>query len=207
MDGVFMFKFAKKLLVIIMVLSLIGLGILLADKQCLRNGVVRLHVVANSDSEQDQQIKLCVRDALLDYIEVNMPQFSDAQSAKKYLEVHLEQLEQAANAVLDDFGSDRARVTLKKEAFGVREYDTFTLPSGVYESLRVEIGEAKGQNWWCVIFPSLCSGACVDEFKDIAASSGFDDDLTNTLAEQEGYQIRFFFLDCLGKLENLFHRP
>lgn len=201
-----MFKFIKKLLAVIMVLSLFGFGVLLADKQSLRDGVVRLHIVANSDSEQDQQIKLYVRDALLEYIETNMPQFSDAQSAKAYLNSHLEQLEQTANVVLAEFCSDRARVTLAKEEFGVREYDTFTLPSGVYDSLRVEIGEAAGKNWWCVVFPSLCTGTCVEEFKDIAVSSGFDDNLTNTLAEQDGYKIRFFFLDCLGKLENFFHR-
>lgn len=201
-----MFKFIKKLLAVILVLSLFGFGVLLADKQSLREGVVRLHVVANSDSEYDQQIKLRVRDALLDYIETNMPQFKDAQSAKAYLISHLEQLEQTANAVLASFGVDRAKVTLMKEEFGVREYDTFKLPAGVYDSLRVEIGDAAGKNWWCVVFPSLCTGSCVEEFKEIAVSSGFDDNLTNTLAEENGYEIRFFFLDCLGKLENFFHR-
>lgn len=200
-----MFKFVKKVMAIVLVLSLCGLGVLLADRQKLNKEIVRLHVVANSDSAEDQNIKLQVRDALLAYIEKNMQNITNAQQAKAYLKEHLAQLEQAANTVLCAFGDDRAKVSLTKEAFGIRRYDTFTLPSGVYDSLRVEIGDAAGQNWWCVVFPSLCTGSCVDEFKDVAVSSGFDNDLTNTLAKQDGYEIRFFFLDCLGRLENFFH--
>lgn len=201
-----MFKFIKKVMAIILVLSFFGVGILLADKQKLNNEIVRLHVVANSDSEYDQNVKLQVRDAILGYIERNMQGITDPQQAKEYLGEHLSQLEETANAVLSAFGSDRAKVSLTKEEFGIRQYDTFTLPSGVYNSLRIEIGEAAGRNWWCVVFPSLCTGSCVEEFKDIAVSSGFDDNLTNTLAQQDGYKIRFFFLDCLGKIENFFHR-
>lgn len=201
-----MLKFVKKVMAIVLVLSLCGLGVLLADRQKLNKEIVRLHVVANSDSAEDQNIKLQVRDALLAYIEKNMQGITDAQRAKEYFGEHLVQLEETANAVLSAFGSVRAKVSLTKEEFGIRQYDTFTLPSGVYDSLRVEIGEAAGQNWWCVVFPSLCTGSCVEEFKDIAVSSGLNDNLTNTLAEQKGYKIRFFFLDCLGRLENFFHR-
>lgn len=202
-----MFKFMKKALAIIGVLSLFGLGALLADKQYLKTGLVRLHVVANSNTQEDQQIKLHVRDAVLNYLEANMSGVTDAQSAMDYLGSHLNELEKTANETLSSFGiSDSASVTLTKEKFGVRQYDTFTLPSGVYESLRVEIGEAAGENWWCVVFPALCTGASTEEFKDTAATSGFNDSLTNTLAEDSGYEIRFFLLDCLGKLENFFFR-
>ena len=88
----------------------------------------------------------------------------------------------------------------------MRQYDTFALPSGVYESLRISIGEAQGKNWWCVVFPSLCMPAVGENFSDAAAGAGFDDGLTNTLQQKKGYEIRFFLLDWLGWLENLLFR-
>ena len=111
-----MLKFVKKVMAIVLVLSLCGLGVLLADRQKLNKEIVRMHVVANSDSAEDQNIKLQVRDALLAYIEKNMQNITNAQQAKAYLKEHLAQLEQAANTVLCAFGDDRAKVSLTKEA-------------------------------------------------------------------------------------------
>lgn len=181
------------------------LGVTLWNKHTLSRGLIRLHVVADSDSESDQALKLRVRDAVLQEVD-RIGSLETVTDAREFLQAHLEELQAAADRVLEAAGSsDRAEVTLCREEFPVREYDTFTLPSGIYESLRVTIGSGEGKNWWCVVFPTLCVGAASEDFRDSAASAGFSESLTNTLSDEEGYEISFFLLDCLGKLENFFH--
>ncbi|MBO5952549.1 MAG: stage II sporulation protein R [Oscillospiraceae bacterium] len=183
-----------------------AVGMLIAQKETLRTDLIRLHVVAASDSADDQSTKLLVRDAIIQYLQPQLEQLPDAQAAKVYLGDNLAQLETVANQTLREAGSwDTAKVTLCEEEFPVRHYDTFSLPSGVYESLRVTIGPGEGQNWWCVVFPSLCVNAAAESFAHTAAGAGFSDELSHTLAGDDGYEISFFFLDCLGRLENLFH--
>ncbi len=200
----FLWKTAKFLL------RVIGLFCCLTafvDRRTLDEQLVRLHVVGASNSEEDQAEKLQVRDAVLNVVQEAMEAMPDAAQARAFLADRLEELEQAANAVLEQAGSpNRARVSLEKEAFPTREYDSFTLPAGVYEALRVTIGPGEGKNWWCVVFPSLCMAQDQQEFSDAAAGAGFSQGLSNTLQEQEGYELRFFLLDCLGWLENLFYR-
>ena len=89
-----------------------------------------------------------------------------------------------------------------RETFDIRKYDTFTLPAGVYESLRVVIGEGEGHNWWCVAFPTLCTSATTEGFEMAAQTAGMDDTLSETLTGD--YQLRFYLLDALGRVENLF---
>lgn len=200
-------KLAKIMGTCMLLAALAWFGTVLADRQSLNENVIRLHVVAASDSEEDQQIKLQVRDALIETLQPGMDGLADADAAKEYLMSRLEDLEETANRILTEAGSeDQATVTLAKEAFSTRDYDTFSLPAGVYESLRVTIGQEEGKNWWCVVFPSLCLPATSEGFEDAAAGAGFQDGLTNTLQQEDGYEIRFFFLDCLGWLENLFHK-
>ena len=185
--------------------ALIWFGGVLADRTSLGEDLIRLHVVANSDSDRDQAVKLQVRDAVIGQLQPVMEELSDAETAKAYLTEHLEELEELANRVLEELGgADRAKVTLQKEAFDTRKYDTFTLPAGVYESLRITIGQGRGRNWWCVVFPTLCAGATGDGFEDTAAGAGFSDSLTGALEKGSGYSVRFFFLDCLGKIEKFF---
>ena len=97
-------------------------------------------------------------------------------------------------------------VSFLKEEFPSRDYDTFSLPSGIYQSLRVTIGEGEGRNWWCVVFPTLCMGASVWDVEEGAAGGGFSQELTDTITGQKEYKIRFYLLDVLGRLENFFHR-
>jgi len=86
----------------------------------------------------------------------------------------------------------------------VRNYDTFRLPAGVYESLRIVIGEGEGKNWWCVVFPELCLPATAEGFESVAVGSGFSEALSGALTGETQYEIRFFLLDCFGRLENFF---
>ena len=200
MGGVFMKKFVCTLLLIAVSFYL---GTVSRDKQMLSENLIRLHVVADSDSKEDQAIKLQVRDAITSKLETVMENLSDVDAARAFLEQNLAELEQIANDVLRKAGNGcRAVVTLAKEAFPTRQYDTFTLPAGIYESLRVTIGSGKGQNWWCVVFPSLCVSATSDGLEDTAAGAGFSDTLTGSLTGKKEYKVRFFLMDCFGWVEN-----
>lgn len=199
-------KIAKLIVTCLLLAAAFYLGTVASDKAVLSQDLIRLHVVADSDSPEDQQIKLQVRDAIVEKLESVMDDLPDVESAKAYLQEHLPELEQIANDVLRSLNSGcQAVVSLAKEAFPTREYDTFTLPAGVYESLRVTIGSGEGQNWWCVVFPSLCVSATSDGFEDAAVGAGFSDRLTDTISGKQKYRVRFFILDCFGWVENWFH--
>ena len=198
-------KCLKRIGICFLIVSFVWMGSLIADRTRLRRELIRLHVVAASDSYEDQNMKLQVRDAVLASLRQGLSDATDMDQAREYIRAHLPQMEAAANAILRELGvEDRAVVTFSDEAFPLREYETFSLPSGVYESLRITIGEGKGKNWWCVVFPSLCSGHSTDETADIAAGAGFSDGLSAAVTGEDGYRIRFYFLDLLGKLENFF---
>ena len=179
---------------------------LLADRETLNEELLRLHVVADSDSAADQDIKLRVRDAVLASISENLANIGDFSQAETYIRENLPKLEQVANDTLKMLGvSDEAVVTLQKEVFDTRVYDTFTLPAGVYEALRITIGSGEGKNWWCVVFPTLCVPATSEGFEDVAAGAGFPESLTKSLEGE--YEIRFYLLDLLGKLEGYLFTP
>ena len=197
-------KLLKRILFCLLLAGFVWCGTLFADRQKLNEELIRLHVVANSDSEYDQQIKLQVRDAIMKSLSLNMAQIGDSNAAISYLQNSLPKLESLANQVLVQAGLEPdAVVTLCKESFGIRHYDTFSLPAGVYNALRITIGEGKGRNWWCVVFPTLCDPATVSGFDETAIEAGFSNELTNTLTRKDGYEIRFFLLDAVGKLENM----
>lgn len=183
----------------------IWLGTVMFDRQLLHDQLIRLHVVANSDSAEDQAVKLQVRDAIVESLEGDLQNIGDLEQAKAYLRENLPKIQAIANRVLAAAGfRERAQVSLQKEAFDIRYYDTFTLPAGVYEALRVTIGEGQGKNWWCVVFPTLCLPATAAEFEDVAAGSGFSRELTRTLEGEDGYELRFYLLELLGRVENIF---
>ena len=201
-------KFIRKILFFALFLACVHwVGTLVLEKQQLRNSIVRLHVVADSDEAQDQAVKLLVRDAVTEELEEILESIPNKEEAMAYLSGCLSHLEEIANGVLQTHGfSQRAVVSLVEEAFSTREYDTFTLPAGVYDALKITIGSGEGQNWWCVVFPGLCTPKAQETFADQAVGAGFSDDLTGALEQRQGYEVRFFFLDCLGWLENFFFR-
>ena len=196
-------KIAKLISTLMLLVAAFYLGTVASDRQALSQNLIRLHVVADSNSAEDQAIKLQVRDAITAKLETVMDELPDLETAKAYLEAHLPELEQIANDALEAAGNGcHAVVTLAKEAFPTREYDTFTLPAGIYESLRVTIGSGEGKNWWCVVFPSLCASATTDGFEDTAVGAGFSDRVAGTLTGKQEYKVRFFLLDCFGWVEN-----
>jgi len=194
-------KQVKRIFFLAVLVCSVWLGGLLADLYTLQQDILRLHVVANSDSDADQDVKLQVRDAILGSLEQGLAQARDVEEAKMYIRSVLPELEQIANETLSKAGfTESAVVSLEQEAFPVRDYDTFRLPSGVYQSLRVRIGDAEGKNWWCVVFPELCMSATTNEFAEVAAMEGIPDRLSGSLTGE--YEIRFWILDQLGRLGN-----
>ena len=186
-------------LVAFAVICIYGWGIV-TDSQALHDQLLRLHVVGASDSREDQNVKLLVRDAILQSLEEGLRDVTDPQQAWDYVARMLPKVEAAANRCLAAAGfSDTVAVSLTEEAFPTREYDTFSLPAGVYKALRVVIGEGEGQNWWCVVFPQLCMGTEA-EFVETANMAGFSEELTGTLEGE--YELRFWLLEKLGEVKN-----
>lgn len=199
-----MFKHIRRLFFLSVMVLAVLLGGLIADSNRLREDLLRLHVVGASDSARDQAVKLEVRDAILSTLEQGIGNVADVDQAKAYVRSMIPKLTQVANEVLARAGlAETVTISLGEEEFPLREYDTFTLPSGVYQSLRVIIGEGEGQNWWCVVFPRLCMSATTEEFVEAAAMEGMDETLSGTLTGE--YEIRFWILDQLGKLGNFLH--
>ena len=167
----------------------------LADK------LTRLHVLANSDSTEDQQLKLQVRDAVYAATEEILIQSESQQQAVQQLQEALPHLQQLAQQTLRQQGSAYT-VTLRLEEteFPYKEYDGFALPAGKYLALRVLIGEAQGANWWCVVFPPLCS-AGAEQLSQTAQKAGFTPEEITLLTEgRESLVLRFRFLECLRRL-------
>ena len=198
-------KLLKRVFACFLLVCLVYTIALVGDRQKLRSELIRLHVVAASDSEEDQAIKLQVRDAVLESLQDGIENATDIEAAKAYIGSQLPKLESVANRVLAAAGcGDVATVSLQVEEFAARVYDTFSLPAGLYDSLRITIGEGEGRNWWCVTFPTLCLPATTEGFEAVAAGAGFSDELTGSLTGE--YEVRFYLLDLLGQLENFLHR-
>jgi stage II sporulation protein R len=197
-------KYSKLIIWAFVIICLLLCASLITDYVHLHRGVLRLHVVAASDKEEDQRIKLQVRDRVLQYLQSQIPEGTDKETAKQMIGQRLNEIAEISNEVLKKEGvTHLAQVSLQQEAFPKRDYDHFSLPAGIYDSLRIRIGQAQGQNWWCVIFPSLCLSATSEGLQSTAVSAGFTQGLTSTISRTEGYEIRFYLLDCIGRLENI----
>ena len=198
-------KMGKVLLFSAVICCVFVLGCLLADNHILQENLIRLHVVANSNATRDQDTKLIVRDAVVSYLQEHTEHITTIDDAKVYFQKNIEQIEKVVNQSLQNIGAPYSGiVTFDQEKFSTRVYDTFSLPSGIYHSLRVELGQGEGKNWWCVAFPALCVPRSDESFRATAIEAGFQDTLVDTLSKDD-YKIRFFLLDCLGKIENFFY--
>ena len=148
-------------LMIVAALALTSGAVALHTQSQLAEKVVRLHVLANSDSEEDQALKLKVRDAVLEQATETLRGADSQTEACRRLTDMLPELEETARVIITANGYDYGvRAELAETSFPTKEYDGFALPAGEYLALRVLIGEAAGQNWWCVLYPGLCRAAC-----------------------------------------------
>lgn len=171
-----------------------------AQRAELAQKVVRLHVVANSDREEDQALKLQVRDAVLRQVEPLLRDKDRAESLAILRDTLPELGQAAADAVAQAGYRYPVRLSVEEAWFPTKEYQDFALPAGTYTALRVELGEARGKNWWCVVFPPLCLGSVTQQ----AAQAGFtQDELGLITGEDEGYMIRFKLMEWWEELKNL----
>lgn len=172
----------------------------------LAGEVFRFHVLANSDSEEDQAVKLKVRDAVIAYMEEAMPESDEttAEATKRWARGHLRELKQIAEQTLQENGySYGATAEVVKDYFPEKTYGDVIFPEGEYEALRLRLGEAGGHNWWCVLYPGLC-------FNDQTCAVVDEDgkkELKGTLTAEEyemvtattEFRIKCFFLGDWGK--------
>ena len=186
------------LLVVLMALSFLPVH----GEQEVYDTVVRLHVLANSDSEEDQALKLKVRDGVLEAAAPILEGCATQAEAIAALNTHLDDLKAAARAVIQDEGrTDRVTVLLGEEDYPTRTYESCAFPAGTYVSLRVCIGEAEGQNWWCCLFPPLCLSAATakSENEDAFVQVGLTKDQYGIITEtgKTKYKVRFKILEVV----------
>ena len=164
-----------------------------ARQRSIASGLVRLHVIAASDEAEEQALKLRVRDAVLAWLR---PRLAEAGSAAEAEEILLRELPGIRAAALAASEGRPVTVSLGPEDYPLRRYGGFSLPAGRYESLRVVLGDGKGRNWWCVIFPTLCldaaeTGALREQLpgEDYALVTG-----------ESGFRLRFRLVELWGEL-------
>lgn len=191
------------LLMLAAVLVLTSGAAALRSQSELAGKVIRLHVLANSDSEEDQALKLKVRDAVLAEASEALKGTKNQQDARQNLTALLPELEKTAQSAVAANGYDYpVRAELAETSFPTKEYDGFSLPAGEYLALRILIGEAAGKNWWCVVFPPLCTTAASD-FPTVALDAGLTDQEVALITEADaGYVLKFKSVELWQALKN-----
>ena len=171
-------------------------------QQGLAEEVFRFHVLANSDSAADQELKMQVKEAVISYIKEELPDSENAEETKKWAKSHLNEIEAVAEEEIEKAATDyefKAEVT--NCAFPQKVYGDVTFPAGYYDALRIEIGEAEGQNWWCVLYPNLCF---MDSVRAVVPDEG-KEQLKEVLTEEEYEEITEVKIEwfCLQMCEGM----
>lgn len=181
-------------LIMSVLLSFVGF-----ESKCetLRDNVLRLHIIANSDSFEDQNLKYKIRDEITALGLQEFENCTTLQEAMAVAEKALPIISDTANRVISENGFQyTAEVTLSDTYFSTRVYDDFTLPAGVYTSVCVKLGKAEGKNWWCVMFPAVCVSAAGAELGD-----AIEDDAVNIAENAQNYRIRFKIVEVFEKIK------
>lgn len=165
----------------------------------ISGSLVRLHVLAHSDSPEEQALKLRVRDAVLGYIS---PRLEGAKTVAEARSILQSELEGIGLAAADAAEGRQVRLSLGEESYPTRAYEGFRLPAGRYESLRVVLGEGEGENWWCIVFPPVCLSAVQSE--PVAEVMKKED--YALVSSQEGWELRFRTVELWGELTELLER-
>ena len=192
----------KKIIVLLFLLTLFtfvsALSYVRAVSQDIADSVFRLHVIANSDSKEDQDLKLKVRDELLKYMNNLAKNCSSKEEVIQLAKENKDKFKQIAEQTITENGfSYSVSVEIGDSDFPTKTYGDISLPAGTYDALKVEIGEAKGQNWWCVMFPPLCfvdvsSGIVPDESKE-ELKENLNDEEYAVISETDDNKINFKF--------------
>ncbi len=168
-------------------------------QQAISSSLVRLHIIAVSDEPEEQALKLRVRDSVLEYL---TPVLENAQDSTEAREIIRRELGSIRTVAQESSEGRAVTVTLGQEYYPTREYGSFSLPAGRYESLRITLGAGEGHNWWCVVFPPLCVSAAGQD-RALDAMNGGDRAL---ITEADGYELRFRIVELWGELMSLIEK-
>lgn len=172
-----------------------------SECEAISRSVLRMHIIANSDSSRDQELKLYVRDRLLQVSPEVFKGCGTESEAEAAARKNIELLQSTAEVAISEYGAEYpVSVTVGDAWFNNREYDGFTLPAGTYNAVRVVIGSGEGHNWWCVMFPAVCLPAAVDGDHDI--SSVLDDTQTEIVKNSNKYVAGFKVVEIYEELKN-----
>lgn len=162
-------------------------------QSALSQKLVRLHVIAASDEAAEQELKLQVRDAVLEYLSPRLAGADDSRQAQAILRQELESIQLVAEGAAQ---GRSVTVTLGKERYPTKRYEGFTLPAGKYDSLRITLGQGQGHNWWCIVFPPVCLSASQSD--TVEQQLGEED--FRLISDGQGYELRFKILELWGEL-------
>ena len=164
------------------------------------NDTLRLHILANSDTREDQELKLCIRDKILTKYGKMLGQGNSIAEAKVSVEAMLPLIESDAKTWISELGYDyTVKASLSEEWYDTRKYEGFSLPAGYYSSLRIIIGEGQGQNWWCVMYPPLCLEMATENAPHDDGLIDYSKEELFLISRQE-YQIKFKILEDLSRI-------
>lgn len=192
-----LFKSSCVAFVLAAIFSLLPFQAACAD---ISNEVFRLHIIANSDSAFDQSVKLKVRDRILAYTEALYRQAQSRDEAEQATAAHLQELADLAAAQLRESGTPcRVRAEIVRMHFDTRHYESYTLPAGMYDALRITLGNGKGHNWWCVMFPSLCINTGTEGDRKTRETFG---EKEYNIVKNEKQEYKFFVVELFERLVN-----
>ena len=162
---------------------------------------IRLHILARSDSEYDQKIKLEIRDKLLLKYGRELSSYDSVASAENAIGALLPSIEEDVDLWLFELGCDvKCNVYLTEEWYDTREYENFVLPRGTYTSLKVVIDEGEGKNWWCVMFPPLCLDIATEDAPKDDALIGYTEEQINLIGKTKRYNVKFKVLEIISDI-------
>lgn len=170
----------------------------------LQNNIFRLHILANSDSEADQTLKLAVRDSVIEYMKtINNTSFTKEETIQN-VNSHLKEIQKIAEDKIHELGYDYAvSLEVGNFYFPTKYYGNISLPAGNYDALKINIGEAQGQNWWCSLFPPLCfidisSGYLEDEDKEILEANLTEEEFALVSSSSPDVKLKFKIVELLN---------
>ena len=182
-------------LVFAIVCSLAGFA---SECDDIRNSVIRLHILANSDSTEDQNVKLIVRDTLLKSGLSLFDGKMNVDNAEEVVNINKDIIIKLVNETLKENGFEyEADIYLTEEYFETRVYEDFTMPAGKYKALKIILGEGKGHNWWCVMFPPLCLPAAED---NVSIDTVFTEKGAEIVSDNGKYEVKFKIIELIEEL-------
>ena len=181
-------------------ISLVVSSLALDTQKDISDKLIRLHIIANSDSAEDQRLKLLVRDEILSYVSRLTENCDSIDGARRKISAHLGNLEAIAEDVIVSNGfSCAARAELSEVYFPTKVYDGFSLPAGKYEALRIKLGSASGKNWWCVLFPPVCISAAEaeSEFENAGMTK---EEISFVMSDKVEYRLKFKIVEIIESI-------